>query len=178
MRLLISALDLRVCGSRCYGRPWAAHRPGQPAAMEFGFLRGFALRDRGDEADPLHLPRRSSRWQRRPTSIGRLGLSLVMSVAASGGPPTTRTERADSPRSPPSLTDPITSRDGERSNSRVTYGSACSLTYGQKFGLNRPVFIGVLVPNRREQGLQHFQSLNRTLFRKDSEEIEKGIKSV
>jgi hypothetical protein len=77
-----------------------------------------------------------------------------------------------------SLTDPITSRDGERSNSRVTLGSACSSTCGRKFELNRPVFIGVLVSNRRRQGLQQFPSLHRTLSHEDSEEIEKGIKSV
>jgi hypothetical protein len=77
-----------------------------------------------------------------------------------------------------SLTDPIASRGGERSNSRVTLSSGCSLTCGQKIELNRAVFIVVLVLNRRQQGLQHFPSLNRTLSRKDSEEIEKGIKSV
>jgi hypothetical protein len=77
-----------------------------------------------------------------------------------------------------SLTDPIASRDGERSNLRVTKGSACSSTCGRKFELNQPVFIGVLVPNRRWQGLQHFPSLNQTLSRKDSEEIDKGIKLV
>jgi hypothetical protein len=73
---------------------------GQPAATELGFLRGFALRDRRDKADPLHLPRGSDRRQRRPASTGRIGPSLVTSGAASGGPPATRTERADSPRSP------------------------------------------------------------------------------
>jgi hypothetical protein len=52
-----------------------------------------------------------------------------------------------------SLIVPIASRDGERWNSRVTYGSACSSTCGKKFELNRPVFIGVLVPNHRWQGL-------------------------
>jgi hypothetical protein len=65
---------------------------GQPAATELGFLRGFALQDRGDEADPLHLPRGNGRRQRRPASTGRLGLSLVTLGAASGGPPMTRTE--------------------------------------------------------------------------------------
>jgi hypothetical protein len=34
---------------------------GQPAAMELGFLQGFALRDQGDEVDPLHLPQGSGR---------------------------------------------------------------------------------------------------------------------
>jgi hypothetical protein len=48
----------------------------------------------------------------------------------------------------------------------------------QKFELSRSVFIGVLVPNHRWQGLQHFPSLNRTLSHKDSKEIEKEIKSV
>jgi hypothetical protein len=33
-------------------------------------------------------------------------------------------------------------------------------------------------PNRRQQGLQHFSSLNLTLSHKDSEEIEKGKKLV
>jgi hypothetical protein len=123
----------------------------------------------------LHLPRGSGRRQRWPASTGRLWLSLVTLGADSGdkngtsGLPTF---------SSCSLTDPIASRDGERSNSRVTLGSACSSTCGRKFELNRSVFIGVLVPNRRRQGLQHFPSLNRTLSHKDSEEIEKGIKSV
>jgi hypothetical protein len=69
-------------------------------ATELGFLRGFALRDRGDEVDPLHLPRGSGRRQRRPTSTGRLGSSLVTSGVAFGGPPVIRMERADSPCSP------------------------------------------------------------------------------
>jgi hypothetical protein len=73
---------------------------GQPAATELSFLQGLSLRDQGDEADPLHLCRGSGRRQRRPVSIGRLGPSLVMSGAASGGPPVTITERADSLRSP------------------------------------------------------------------------------
>jgi hypothetical protein len=73
---------------------------GQPAATELSFLRGLALRDQGDEADPLHLRRGSGMRQRRPVLTGRLGPSLVMSRAASGGPPVTRTERADPPRSP------------------------------------------------------------------------------
>jgi hypothetical protein len=63
---------------------------GQPAATKLSFLQGFALRDRGDEADPWHLPRESGRRQRRPLSTGRLGPSLVTSGAASGGPPATR----------------------------------------------------------------------------------------
>jgi hypothetical protein len=69
-------------------------------ATELCFLRGFALRDRGDKVDLLHLPRGSGRRQRQPASTGRLGPSLVMSGAASGAPPATRTERADSPHSP------------------------------------------------------------------------------
>jgi hypothetical protein len=77
-----------------------------------------------------------------------------------------------------SLTDPIASRDGERSNSRVTLGSVCSSTCGKKFELNRWVFIGVLVQNHRRQGLQHIPSLNQTLSCKDPKEIERGIKSV
>jgi hypothetical protein len=73
---------------------------GQPVATELGLLWRFALLDRGDEADPLHLPRGSGRRQRQPASTGRLGPSLVTSGVAYGGPPVTRTERADSPHSP------------------------------------------------------------------------------
>jgi hypothetical protein len=87
------------------GPAWRRHRGGslelgQPAATKLGFLQGFALRDRGDEADPLHLPHGSGKRQRRPASIVQLGPSLVTSGAASGGPSVIRTERADSPRSP------------------------------------------------------------------------------
>jgi hypothetical protein len=127
----------------------------------------------GDEADPLHLARGSSRRQRRPTLTRRLGLSSVTSRASSGE----KNGTSGLPTFPYcSLTDPIASRDGERSNSRVTMGSVCSSSYGRKFELNRPLFIGVLVPNRWRQGLQHFPSLHRTLSCEDSEEIKKGIK--
>jgi hypothetical protein len=87
------------------GPAWRRHRGGSPelgqlVAMELGFLWGFTVRDRGDEVDLLHLPRGNDRWQRRSTSTGQVGPSLVTSGAASGGPPTTRKERADSPHSP------------------------------------------------------------------------------
>jgi hypothetical protein len=49
------ALDLRW---RCHG---GSLELGQPTATEIGLLWGFTLRDRGDEADPLHLPRGSGR---------------------------------------------------------------------------------------------------------------------
>jgi hypothetical protein len=83
-------------GQRTGPARWC-HRGGspeivQPAATELGFLWGFALPDWGDEADPLHLPQGTSRRQRRPASTGRQGPSMVMSGAASGGPPVTRTE--------------------------------------------------------------------------------------
>jgi hypothetical protein len=88
--------------------------------MDLGFLQGFALRDQGDEADLLHLPRGSGMRQRRPTAIVRLGPSLVTSGAASDD----KNGTSELPTFPScSLTDPIASRDGERSNlSRLGFG--------------------------------------------------------
>jgi hypothetical protein len=50
-----SALGLR---RQCHG---GSSELGQPAAMVLGLLWGFALRDRGDEVVPLHLPWGSDR---------------------------------------------------------------------------------------------------------------------
>jgi hypothetical protein len=49
---------------------------------------------------------------------------------------------------------------------------------GSKSGRFKMLFIGLFVLNYKRQRSVHFPSLSRTLSREDSEEIEKGMKSV
>jgi hypothetical protein len=71
IRILISAHDSSLDGSGASGRGrwWHSRQrchggspeSGQLATTELGLLRGFTLRDRGDEGNPLRLPRGSGR---------------------------------------------------------------------------------------------------------------------
>jgi hypothetical protein len=90
-------------------------------ATELGFLRGFALRDQGDEADPLHLPR-GKRQAVEAAGIDRVARAELGDIGDGLWWSSSDKNRTSGLPTFPScsLTDPIASRDGERSNSRVT----------------------------------------------------------
>jgi hypothetical protein len=93
----------------------------------------------------------------------------VVVTISSDGPPVTRTGRTDSPRSPLAPgSDKLNSHDKKSLAARVW---RC----GQKFNEYMPLFIGVLGPTHRGDGVLHFLFIKRTLIRLRLEDFWKGM---
>jgi hypothetical protein len=97
---------------------------------------------------------------------------LAVVTGSSEGPSATRTGWTNSPRSP------LAPPNGDELNSHGKKSLVARVwCCGQKFDEHGPLFIWVLGPTHRGDGVLHFLSINQTLVRLHLEDFWKGITS-